>query len=219
MSCSNIHIVISKTLQVIVSIFLPFGWSLRDMPINIRMITIYRSFDPNVDGWCHNGYRTRVHTRNRMNIQVDGREQMKLEAHQTIQALQLFEQASRMMNMVVVERCGQVMADPRKELFSSMGAPATINVTFGGSINSKQQIGAKRGATPTFLKNLLTTYWQYTREDYKEVLVVLRGNWQYVRPKRFNVCIMMACHWLQETIMQIATKIVGVSCHPLNKEP
>ena len=71
-----------------------------------------------------------------MNAEVYQREQMKLEAHQTIKALQLVEQGSGAMNKVVVESCQQLMADMQKELLSSMGAPPpTTYMASEGSIS------------------------------------------------------------------------------------
>ena len=51
-----------------------------------------------------------------INVEVDERQEMKLEAHQTMVAFQQLEQGLRAMKSVVVEHCRQLMADFRKEL-------------------------------------------------------------------------------------------------------
>ena len=76
-----------------------------------------------------------------MSAEVEERKPMKLEA------LQLFEQGSRAMNNVVVERHWQLMVDLQNHMLSSMGASTSSNMPSRGPINQKQQIGAKRGAT------------------------------------------------------------------------
>ena len=42
---------------------------------------------------------------------------------------------------------------------------------------------------------------KHTPKDYREVLVQ-RGGCQYLILKRFNVCIVMTCHWLQGTVLR-----------------
>ena len=79
-----------------------------------------------------------------MNVDVDKREEIKLEAHQTMEALQLLEQGWGAMNSATLECCRQLMIDFRKELLLSMGALTTTNMVSRGSISQKQQIGAKR---------------------------------------------------------------------------
>ena len=81
-----------------------------------------------------------------MNVEVDEREEIKLEAHQTMEALQLLEQGWGAVNSAALERCRQLMVDFRKELLLSMGASTTTNMASGGSISRKQQLSAKRGA-------------------------------------------------------------------------
>ena len=50
-----------------------------------------------------------------MNVDVDEREEIKLEAHQAMEALQLLEQGWGAMNSASLERCRQLMVDFRKE--------------------------------------------------------------------------------------------------------
>ena len=57
-----------------------------------------------------------------MNVDVDEREEIKLEAHQSMEALQLLEQGWGAMNNAALERSWQLMLDFRKELLLSMGA-------------------------------------------------------------------------------------------------
>ena len=49
----------------------------------------------------------------------------------------------------------QLMVDLGKEFLLSIGASATTNMASRGSISQKQQIGAKRGATPNILQELI----------------------------------------------------------------
>ena len=70
-----------------------------------------------------------------MNVEVDEREEIKLQAHQTMEALQRFEHGLGAMNNAVVECCWQLMVDFRKELLLSMHASATTNMASGASIS------------------------------------------------------------------------------------
>ena len=47
--------------------------------------------------------------------------------------------------------------------------------------------------------------------------LMLRGGCKCVRLRRFNVCIVMAWHWLQGALILTVVKKVGVFCHLLNK--
>ena len=90
-----------------------------------------------------------------INVEVDERQEMKLEAHQTMEALQLLEQGWGAMNSAALERCRQLMVDFRKELLLSMGASTTTNMASRGSISRKQQLSAKRGAMPNISQELI----------------------------------------------------------------
>ena len=62
-----------------------------------------------------------------MNVDVDEREEIKLEAHQTMEVLQLLKQGWGAMNSATLERCRQLMIDFRKELLLFMGASTTTD--------------------------------------------------------------------------------------------
>ena len=85
----------------------------------------------------------------------------------------------------------QQLEDLRKKVYG-LGAPKSRNEIEARSISQNVR---KEERCSTFRKNLIRTPQtrpKHMPKDYKEVLIMLRGGCQYVRLRKFSVCIVIA---------------------------
>ena len=137
-------------------------------------------------------------------------------SHGQQEAIQWLKQGLESFEWADVDNCMQQIVDLRKKVYG-LGAPKSRNEIEARSISQNVR---KEERCSTFRKNLIRTPQtrpKHMPKDYKEVLIMLRGGCQYVRLRKFSVCIVIAWPWLQGAWMLIAAKIVARFCNPPQK--